>query len=104
MSTDSSVDLVSLDELDGRPHAVLFDDEPRAIRLTLDAGEAIAPHRHPGRCIVCYLLDGRLTVTLGTDEYELEAGDVVRFDGAQDISPEAIEDSTALLVMADNGG
>jgi hypothetical protein len=32
--------------------------------------------------------------------YEVEAGDVVHFDGGQEISPTATTDSTALLVLA----
>lgn len=89
-----------LEDLEGAPHARVFEGEPQTIRLTLSAGDSIAPHQHPDRQIVFYVLEGHLTVTLGEDEYELEAGDIVRFDGDQYVSPEAIEDSVALLVLA----
>lgn len=91
---------VTLEQADGQPHARLFDGEPQTIRLTLEAGDSIAPHQHPDREIVLHVLEGALTVTLGEDEHEVPAGDVVRFDGRQYVSPEALEDTTALLVLA----
>lgn len=47
-----------------------------------------------------HVLEGALALTLGEEVYEVPAGDVVRFDGAQDIEPEAQADTTALLVLA----
>ena len=91
---------VTLEEVEGKPHARLFEHEPQTIRLTLEAGDDIAPHQHPDRQIVLHLLEGHLSVTLGDDEHELRAGDVVRFDGNQYVSPTALEDSVALLVLA----
>ncbi|WP_436343565.1 cupin domain-containing protein [Natronorubrum sp. FCH18a] len=89
-----------LDELDVTPHAHLFDGEPQTIRLALADGERIPAHRHPDRAIVLHVLEGHLTVTLGDDEYDVRERDVVRFDGAQDTSPKAQADTTALLVLA----
>lgn len=94
-------ELVSLADLDSEPHATLFEGEPKTIRLSLSAGEAIAPHQHPDRRIVFHVLDGELEVTIGEESYRLCTGDVARFDGDQDISPEAIENSEALLVMVE---
>jgi len=91
----------SLTDLDGSPHASVFPEaEPKTIRLTLDAGERVDPHRHPGREIVIYLLQGRITLQLGGDEFELTDGDIARFDGDQEISPVASEDSIAMIVLA----
>lgn len=91
----------ALDELDGKPHANPFpNSESKTIRLTLDAGEAVPPHAHPGRQIVCYLVEGELELTLGDVSHQLAAGDIARFDGDQQISPEVIEDSTAVPVLA----
>ena len=91
----------TLSQLEGEPHANVFPDaEPKTIRLTLSAGEAVAPHTHPGRDIVCYLLEGRIELQVGGGTDELAAGDVARFEGEAEISPHAIEDSTALLVLA----
>ncbi|EMA08007.1 cupin domain-containing protein [Haloferax denitrificans] len=89
------------DDLEGQPHANVFpDEEPKTIRLTLSAGEEVAPHTHPGRDIVLYLVEGALELQLGDETYSVNAGDVARFDGAQDISPRAVEDSTALIILA----
>lgn len=97
--------ITRLADLEGAPHATLFPDvEPKTIRLTLAAGEAVAPHAHPERRIVCHLLEGAMDLALGDETYALQAGDVARFDGDQDISPRAVEDCTALLVLAPVAG
>jgi quercetin dioxygenase-like cupin family protein len=93
-------ELVHLPDLDGQGRATLFEGEPRTVRLALDAGEEIPPHRHPERDIVCHVLDGRIEMTLGEETHDLAAGDIARFDGEQDISSRAVEDSVALLVLA----
>ena len=94
--------VVSLDDLAGEPHAAVFPgEEPKPVRLTLDAGESVPAHRHPGRTVVCHVLSGEVTVTLGDDDVTLDAGDVARFDGDQDVSPTAVEPSVAVLVLAD---
>jgi len=95
----------ALDDLDGEPHANAFPDaEPKTIRLTLAAGEEVPPHDHPDREIVLYLVEGEIELTLGEETHEVTAGDVARFDGDQDVSPKATEDSTALLVLAERAG
>lgn len=96
-------ELVTLADLEGTPHARVFEGEPKTIRLSLERGESIAAHQHPDRRIVLHLLEGRLAVTLGDEEHEVQAGQLVRFDGEQDISPAALEDSTAVLVLAPAG-
>jgi len=91
----------TLDELDGQPHANVFPDrEPKTVRLALDAGESVPAHSHPGRDIVLYLVEGRVELRLGDRTHEVTAGDIVRFEGDQDISPRAIEPSVALIVLA----
>ncbi|MFQ3284706.1 cupin domain-containing protein [Natronomonas sp.] len=91
----------TLTELDGQPHANVFPDaEPKTIRLTLDAGGEVAPHSHPDREIVFYLIEGTIELELGGETHELSAGDVARFDGDQEIAPHAVENSTALIVLA----
>jgi quercetin dioxygenase-like cupin family protein len=92
----------TLSALEGSPHANVFpNDEPKTIRLTLDEGESVPAHSHPGRDIVCYLLEGELDLTLGDESYSVTAGDVARFEGEQEIAPEAVEASTALIVLAE---
>jgi quercetin dioxygenase-like cupin family protein len=90
-----------LDDLDAEPHANPFPDtEPKTVRLALDEGDAVPAHSHPGRSIVFYLVDGEIELTLGDETHHVTTGDVARFDGDQDIAPEALADSTALIVMA----
>ena len=99
-STADATERVHLPDLDGDGRGVLFEGEPRTVRLALEAGETVPPHEHPGRDIVCSVVEGELTMTLGDDDHSLTAGDVLRFDGDQDISPTAETDVVALLVLA----
>lgn len=94
----------SLDDLDEAPHAHLFDGaEPRTIRLALEAGESVPEHQHAGKDIVIFVIEGAVDLSLDGEVHELVAGDVIRFEGEQDISPEAQEDSAALVVLAERG-
>lgn len=93
-----------LSELESTPQARLFaGEEPKTVRLSLAAGEHIPEHRHPGRRIVFYVYEGRIDLTLDEEVYELDAGDVIRFDGERDISPSARTDAGALVVLAPSG-
>lgn len=87
-------------ELEGAPHANAFpSEEPKTIRLTLSEGEHVEPHAHPDREIILHLISGTLELRLDGEPYEVNQGDAVHFDGAQDISPIAKADSAALLVL-----
>ncbi|WP_336002651.1 cupin domain-containing protein [Halorientalis halophila] len=90
---------ISLSDLTAAPHAKLFD-EPLVIRLSLDAGERVDPHRHPERTVVLHLLSGTVDLDLDDETHRLEPDDVIRFDGRREVSPEAVEDSEALLVLS----
>ena len=95
------VRIKSLQDLEGAPHANAFPSEgPKTIRLTLSEEEHVEPHTHPEREIVLYLISGSLELQLDGEPYQVNQGDVAHFDGAQDISPVAKADSTALLVLA----
>ncbi|MGB9931701.1 cupin domain-containing protein [Haloarcula amylolytica] len=98
-STATETERATLDG-DGDGRTRLFDGEPKTIRLTLDAGESIPAHKHPGRDIVFLLRSGAVDLTLGDETLSLSPGEIVRFDGDQDISPAATADSEALLVLA----
>ncbi|UIP00440.1 cupin domain-containing protein [Halobaculum sp. CBA1158] len=92
----------TLEELTGEPHATVFPDaEPKTIRLALDAGESVAPHTHPGRDIVLHLIEGAIELQVGGATHEVTAGDVARFSGDRDISPRALDDSVAVIVLAE---
>ncbi len=91
----------TLSDLVGEPHAHVFpDSEPKTVRLTLEADEELPRHSHPDREIVCYLVSGTIELRVDEETDILTAGDVARFDGDHQISPRALEASTALLVLA----
>lgn len=94
-------ELTSLPDLTETPHAEVFDDgEPRAVRLQLEADERIPEHRHPESDVIFHLLSGSLELSLDGEPYDLESGDLVRFDGNRVVSPHALEESTAVVVFA----
>lgn len=91
----------SLDELTAKPHARPFEPgEPSVIRLALSAGDRVDPHTHPDHEIVLYLRSGAVELDLDDETHSLDAGDVIRFDGRREVSPHAVEDSEALIVLA----
>ncbi|MFC6784728.1 cupin domain-containing protein [Halobaculum halobium] len=90
-----------LDELEGEPHANVFPgSEPKTVRLALSEGAVVPVHSHPNRDVIFHLVDGAIELQVGSETHAVSAGDVARFDGDQDISPRAVEDSTALIVLA----
>lgn len=93
-------DVTSLDDLTATPHATAFDGRPRTVRLSLDAGEGVAAHSHPGEWVLLHVLEGRMDVRLDEATHSLAAGDMVRFSGDYEVEPEAVEDATALVVFA----
>ena len=93
------IDLARFDEGEsGRTR--LFDD-PVTVRLDLDAGTSIPPHRHPERRVVVAVLDGTLEVTVGDATETVEEGRTARFPGSEDISLVAETDTLGILVLAD---
>lgn len=94
-------EITTLDELTKSPHAEVFEKRrPRTVRLTLDAGEGVPAHSHPGTDIVLHLLSGRLELSLDDETHEVESGQLVRFSGERQVSPHALEPSTAVIVLA----
>lgn len=94
-------EITAIDDLTDAPHAEVFEERrPRTVRLELDAGDDVPPHTHPGTNVVLHLLDGHLELSLDDEAYELSPGEVARFSGAREISPQAVEDSTAIIVFA----
>ena len=92
--------LTAIDDPDGRPHAPLFEGEPRVVRLTLGAAESVAPHRHPDTTVLLHVLSGHLAVALDGESHEVTAGEVLRFSGEREVAPTAREPTTALVVIA----
>lgn len=99
------VEQQSLDDLSPTPHARPFEaGEPAVVRLALEAGEQVDPHTHPDSRIVFYVRSGEIELTLGEEMRTLVAGDVLRFDGRTEVSPRAVRDSEALIVLAARDG
>lgn len=94
----------ALDELTGRPHATVFDDPPRTVRLALAAGDSVPEHRHPGEWVLIHVVDGELTVRVDDDAHVLSGGDLLRFHGDEPVAPEAVTDAVALVTFAPDGG
>lgn len=94
-------EITRLEDLETTPHAEVFERRrPRTVRLRLSADERIPPHRHPGTDVVLHLLEGHFALDLDGETYDLGAGDLVRFDGGSEVSPLAIEPSTAVIVFS----
>jgi len=91
---------VTLSTLDDSTHEEVFAARPRTVRLRLDAGERVPPHDHPGTAVLLLVLSGGLDVRLDGEEYALDEGDVLRFDGERTIEPRARTATRALVVFA----
>lgn len=90
-----------LHDMDALPFEHLFDGaEPRTSLLQLAASERVPEHRHPGRTILFYVIEGEITLRVGEETASLCTGDIAQFDGDQDISPAAKTDSQALVILA----
>lgn len=95
------VEISALANLTERPHAPVFDGgEVRAIRLALDADERVPAHSHPDATVLIHVLTGEIALDLDEETHEIEAGQLVRFDGDREVSPLAREPSTAVVVLA----
>lgn len=92
-----------IDEVEGSGRTPLFEGGPRTVHLALDAGESIPAHQHPGREILFHVLNGTVDLTVGEESLRLDAGELARFDGDRDISPAAVTDAEALVVLANPG-
>jgi quercetin dioxygenase-like cupin family protein len=95
------VERAALSDLDGTGRLFADDGEPDVVRLHLDAGESVPPHAHPGRGVVFFVVAGQFEVSVAGDTWPVEAGDCLRFDGEQEVSPAATDDgpATALVVL-----
>lgn len=91
----------SLADLEKTPHAEVFEEHrPRTVRLELDEDEHVPPHTHPGTDIVLHLLSGQLELTLDDETYTLTPDELIRFSGEREVSPYAVEESTAVIIFA----
>ena len=76
----------------------LFDD-PTTVRLSLAEGNEVPPHSHPDRTVVFYVVSGKFDVRLDGESHTLTEDEALRFDGDREVSPRAVEDSEALVIV-----
>lgn len=88
-------------DADGEGRTALFGSNPRTVLLSLSADERVPPHTHPEADVLFQVLDGEFDLDLGDETHHLTAGEIARFDGDQEISPRAVTDARALVVLAD---
>lgn len=94
-------EITNLGDPEGTPHAEVFEQRrPRTVRLRLEAGQRVPAHTHPGMDVVLHLVSGRLELALDDERHELGPDDLVRFSGDREVSPRAVEASTAVVVFA----
>jgi len=90
-----------LTALPDETHSEVFEERaPRTVRLRLEAGESVPPHTHPDVNVVLHVCSGRIELELDDEAYDLETDDIVRFSGEREVSPHAVETSTAVVVFA----
>ena len=103
-ASGSEPESVRLDDLDGEPATQAFPgSEPKTVRLSLPAGEGVAEHDHPDRDVLFHALEGAFDVALDGEEHRVVAGELLRFAGERSVEPTAVEDATALIVLAPRG-
>lgn len=92
--------VVSLPRLEGadRSTALVKTDQFEAIHLIVPAGATIPPHHVPGQATF-HCLKGRLRLTFGGTSAELQAGDWLYLDRAEEHAVEGLEDSALLLTI-----
>lgn len=95
------VQRASLGELSDRTNQPVFASDPRTVRVSLDPGEGIDEHSHPGTDILFVVVEGALELQLDDERYETTGGDLLRFDGERTIAGEASEPTTVLVVLVE---
>ncbi|SFR85142.1 Cupin domain-containing protein [Halomicrobium zhouii] len=95
-----SIERANVDAADEAGRAALFEGEPRTVHLSLSADQRVPAHDHPDRQILFHVLEGEIALDLDDETHDLSAGDVLRFDGDCQISPKAVSDARALVVLA----
>ncbi|MBV0925866.1 cupin domain-containing protein [Halomicroarcula limicola] len=94
------VERANVDAAESEGRTALFEGEPRTVHLSLSAEQRVPPHDHPERRILFHVLEGEIALDLDGETHDLSAGDVLRFDGERQISPEAVTDARALVVLS----
>jgi len=80
------------------PQVIAVTPHGRSLLFTLEAGQGLPPHRHPGAHAVLAVLAGEIEVTTqGTQT--VKAGEVVTHDGNEPISLLARQPGKLLVTL-----
>lgn len=80
------------------PQIVAVTPHGRALLFTLEAGQGMPPHRHPGAQAVLAVLSGEIEVRAQTTQ-TLNAGEVLTHDGNEPISLLALQPGQVLVTL-----
>ncbi len=78
--------------------ALFKSHQLEVIRLVLQAGKALPPHKVPGE-ITIHCLEGRLAVGAGGSRHVLTAGQLLYLGGGVPHDVQALEDASALVTI-----
>ncbi len=76
-------------------------DSLELIRIVLEQGKEIPPHRAPGE-ITVLCVEGKVIFRTADDEIELSAGTLLHLDGSNEHSLTAVEASSLLVTKVLN--
>ncbi|MDV6374717.1 hypothetical protein [Deinococcus arenicola] len=80
------------------PQVLAATPHGRALLFTLEAGQGIPPHRHPGASVIVAVLSGQIEVRAQTTQM-LGAGEVTTHDGNGQISLLALQPGQVLVTL-----
>ena len=83
---------------DEKTVALFKSDELEVIRLVLQAGKALPPHKVPGE-ITIHCLEGRIAVGADGAQHVLAAGQLLYLGGGVLHDVTALEDASALVTI-----
>lgn len=104
MTTASPPSLVDLGspEIDAeRPNRKILVQQPslKVVQLTLAPGQALPPHRHPGRYVLVQALEGTVTAQLEGEEIPLSPRQLLSFSGEGLVSLRNNRDAPSALLV-----
>lgn len=83
------------------PEVLITTSNGRSLLFTLDAGQGVPPHRHPGMKAVLAVLAGQVEITTASAQ-TANAGQVIVHNGDADISVLALQPSRVLVTLLKN--
>lgn len=82
------------------PGKVFNEKEFTLVKKVLASGETIEKHNHPGFTVLVTIVKGEIKVILNDDEdRDFEPGKVLKFDGENYISIEAVKSSEFFVTL-----